>query len=215
VTRPLVGGEDEIVFGIRHLYNSQLRLTRLIDGGGYPARSAKLIALQGRTGRLVGRAFEDAVARLFEIYGCAVKVRVKAIGGRRIEKEGRDLGDIDVLVVDSARRRMIVVDTKALGVGYNLDEMLKQSAQLIGSKNSAADRINDRVQWLLENRDVVAQEFDNPDLIDWPVEGLIVTDRILPGAHIAEGSVPVWSYAKLDGVLQDRLANDQHGVDRG
>jgi hypothetical protein len=208
--RPLVHHGDRVLYGVRHLYNAQTHLARQIEGGRFPARTAKLRKLQGKYGRLIGRSFEDAVSELFERYHYPHRVRVRQLQGRPLANEGRNLGDIDVLVADESRRRLIAVDAKCLGAKLNADDMLRQSEQLLGTRRSAASRTSARADWLASNRDAAAAEFGNPDIDKWTVMALIVTDCVLPAAYFTASAVPILSYGLLKRQLSERRLLPRH-----
>jgi hypothetical protein len=213
IRRPLVRRGDTLLYGIRHLYNAHLHLIRLIEAGRFPARTPKLKTLQGTHGRLLGRSFEDAVADLFERHGYPTRVRVRQLQGRPVAGGGQDLGDIDVLVADEPNERLLVIDAKNLGVALNADDLLRQSEQLLGSRNSAVTRTRARADWLLGNRDAAAAELANSAIGGWTVEVLVVTDRVLPAAHLSRGEARVISYGLLKRQLSEqRLAPPRQGA---
>lgn len=201
--RPLVRRGDRVLYGVRHLYNAQSYFARQLEDGRFPAQGKKLRALQGKYGHLVGRSFEDAVAELFEQHGYLHRVRIRRLQGRPLTADGHDLGDIDVLVADEQSQRLIAIDAKSLGPALNTDDVLRQSEQLLGAKRSAATRAAARAEWLAENRDAAAAEFGEPAISSWAVQALVVTDRVLPAAHLVESPVPVLSY----GLLKSQLVN--------
>jgi hypothetical protein len=205
IRRPLVRRGDELLYGIRHLYNAQNYLIRLIESGRFPARTTRLKRLQGKHGRLLGQSFEDAVADLFDRHGYPTRVRVGELRGRPVAVDGQDLGDIDILVADERNQRLLVIEAKSLGVALNAEDLLRQSEQLLGTRNSAATRTRARADWLLANRDAAAAEFANPAIEAWGVEAVVVSDRVLPAAHLLRGETRVVSY----GLLRRQLG-DQH-----
>lgn len=212
IRRPLVRRGDQLLYGIRHLYNAQSYLIRLIEAGRFPARTKALKRLQGKHGRLVGRSFENAVADLFERHGYPTRVRVRELHGRPVAVGGHDLGDIDVLVADEPHQRLLVIEAKSLGVALNTEDLLRQSEQLLGTKNSAATRTRARANWLIANRDAAAAEFANPAIEAWRVEAVVVSDRVLPAAHLLRGDARVLSYGLLKRQLDDqRLAGSVAG----
>jgi hypothetical protein len=202
VRRPLVRRGDEIAYGIRHLFNSQMHLAGLIETGRFPARTEALRRLLGRHGDRLGRRFEQAVRALFSKHGYDSRLRVKSVEGRLLTADGSDLGDIDILVADPANQRLVVVDAKGLGVALNADDIVRQSAHL----RRTVGRVEGRADWLRGNLDAAAAEFADPRIVAWNVEALIVSDRVLPAAHFAHAEVPILSYGLLKQQLTQRGA---------
>jgi hypothetical protein len=204
VRRPLIRRGNELIFGIRHFYNAQMHLASLLEAGRFPARSRELIKLQGKRGNLVGRAFEDAVGRLFRSQGLPVRVRVRKVAGVPLEGEGgRSLGDIDVLVVDRSHQRIVVIDAKALAPAITPSELGIELADLFGSDSaSAVARQLARCRWVEEHRRLVLSWFgvsdESVECAGWDVVPLIVTDRPLLSSHLAKPQIRVVSYATLE-----------------
>ncbi|MFC1956277.1 hypothetical protein ACFLWZ_07175 [Chloroflexota bacterium] len=83
-----------------------------------------------------GEAFNDAVADLFEgMSGIKIARRFKKIGRRRIQGPDGDLGDIVVLVIDTFRQVIHVIECKDLAVARTPYEFKRELDEMfLGTK---------------------------------------------------------------------------------
>lgn len=104
----------EVLWGNRHLSQSGPYLLDLCLTGRLKASSKEMRQFIGRIRSTEPEQFNDEVAEIFEaVPDVFVRRRVKKIGhGRLTRTNGQDLGDIDVLVIHPARRRILAIETK-------------------------------------------------------------------------------------------------------
>jgi len=105
-----------------------------------------------------GEDFNNSVADWFSGQDAlSVKPRVKRIGSNR--KLQQHLGDIDVLVGDPKRRRVLVVECKDLSLARTPFEMAHELTELFdgaNGKKSIIEKHEARTQWVKTNiRDVI------------------------------------------------------------
>src|SRR5438874_3661302 len=135
--------------------------------------------------RQESQEFNDRVANLFEMVdGAVVRKRVTKVGGLRISRNQQEpLGDIDVLVADRARRRLLSVETKDLAVARTPSELaneMKSTFAVGGSITSAADRHLERTAWLRQHMETVLAWLGlEDDAGPWSVDHLIVVNQEL------------------------------------
>jgi hypothetical protein len=133
---------------------------------------------------------------------------VKKIGRMRLQDSAGDsIGDIDVLVVDAARRKVTVVEAKCLSQARTPFETKRNlDALLTGSKNrrSTADLHSQRVEWVRANMEIVITEWIKrtvEDLSQWQVDGLMVLDKENLVYFLREFPFRVQSIAELKSEL--------------
>jgi hypothetical protein len=208
--RPLLRRDDELIFGVRHLFSALRYFGQLIDEGRYPAKSRQLTKLQRRRGNVIGKGFERAVAEVFEGQGYLSKRRVRSIGGLDlIDADGHSLGDIDVLAVDAKERRVVVADAKARKQGASPATIGIEAAELFGSgPRSAVNRQLARAAWVKDHLATVLDAFgiEREDANSWTTEALIVTALPLVSSFLSRPSVRIVSYTRLKekGVTSDQ-----------
>jgi hypothetical protein len=147
--------------------------------------------------------FNDRVAELFRGQPEAiVRTRVKKIGRLRINRtNGEALGDVDVLVADRQRHRLLAVETKDLAVARTPAELtneLKTTFALGGDASSAADRHLERAAWLRSHLGEVLEWLEvGSDQSGWLVDHLFVVNHELFSPYMAGSVGPVLSYQEL------------------
>lgn len=162
----------------------------------------------GTLQRESAEAFNDKVADLYEgLRSFVVRKRVKKIGGRRLEHvPGHTLGDIDVLVADPRRRRLLAIETKDLEVARTPAELANELHQtfLVGQAHaSAVDKHLARVAWLRQYLRETLEwlKLDASSWRRWRVEPLLVVDRELMGPFLKQPPLTVLSYRELRATL--------------
>lgn len=215
VVRPTKDGE-EVVWGLRHTYLAHMYFGSLvIEGRWKNATSTEMRSLVGKIHNEEGRAFNDAVADLFEEDpALIVKRQVTKIGGLRIERApGQDLGDIDVLVADLHDRRLQAVEAKDLAVARTpaeLDNELQETFKAPeGRRPAAIERHVERVEWLRDHIEAVLEWLGvDDDATLWEVEGLVVVDFEMMSPYLVDLPLPVRSYRGL----RDELRASRGGL---
>jgi hypothetical protein len=216
VVRPGTDG-DEVVWGVRGCYVAQQYFGNLVIDGRLKADSSRMRSLIGRLRDEDGRAFNDAVAELFEAQAeLIVRRQVKKVGPLRIERRrGEDLGDIDVLIADPELKRLEAVEAKDLTVARTPAELsneLKETFQARDDRQAAIARHVERVQWLRDHLGDVLKWLgidDNPAA--WEVEGLIVIDIELMSPYLVDLPFPVLTYRALQNQLRERSGSPSPG----
>ncbi|MEK6274313.1 MAG: hypothetical protein AABM30_03150 [Actinomycetota bacterium] len=207
IRRPLVKRGDDIVYGMRHLFAAQSHLAQLLESGRYRAHSPELRRYLGEMGRRLGRAFEDAVAALFERAECIVRRRVKRIGELELVREnGLPIGDIDVLAIDPAAATIFVVDAKCITPAMTPSEVALEISQLfaMNGKRSAVQALRERTEWVEVHLEDIISASGADSGRAWSVEPLIVVDRDLVSTYLARPDVTVQTYHSLERQLSAR-----------
>lgn len=192
----------ELLWGVRHLDAARDYLLNLCIGGRLKARSQEMKAFIGRIHNQEAENFNDSVAELYESRSeMVVRRRVKRIGRLRIERRpGEDLGDIDVLVADVRRRRIIAIETKDLAIARTPAELaneLSETFQVGAPKPSSVDRHLERVEWLRNHLPDVVNWLRLDPRKRWKVEAMVVTDSELLSPFLKRPAIPVLSLRML------------------
>ena len=131
-----------------------------------------------------------------------MRTRVEAVGGRRIQRRrGHDLGDIDVLVLDTNTKIMRAVEVKAFSGARTPWEYKRELETLFAPRAglSTMDKHLERTRWLIEHRTDVLAWLGLPvvDMDDWSVAPLVVLDKESPTPSLAAAPMPVTTYQRL------------------
>ena len=208
IRRPLVlrvtDHGEEILWGFRHVYEAGSYLVDLCQTGRLKAKSPDMIAAITSARDAQAEAFNEAVAERYRtIPGLTVRTQVDHVAGKRIERNAAEpLGDVDVLVIDPAARRVRLIEAKDVGIARTPVEMGQQLESIFvsrGGKPASAEKHRERTEWIRGHLEELLQEhkIDVDDLSKWTVEPLLVTDDELMTPFLAQSPVPVTSWREM------------------
>lgn len=206
--RPLLrrgsGVDAEIVYGLRLLMHVGPYLMGLCTSARLThVRSHSMAKVIEQVRNADTKAFNHRVAELCRSDPkLTVDENVTKVLGKKVARANGDLlGDLDVLVIDTRRRRIRVIETKDLGVARNpreMDNQLTSVFSMSGPKPSDATRHVERVEWVRSNLPRVLERYGiNANGDKWTVEGLFVVDQDLMTHHLANVPMPVLSARQL------------------
>jgi hypothetical protein len=150
-----------------------------------------------------GHAFEHEVAETFRAAGLEARENVTGLGADSLKRvEGRDLGDVDVLVADHRTRTLWVVECKDLRGALTPGEVVDEMSEHFGETETASvARVESRRAWVDQRRAAALRELGITEVADrWRTNAAIVTaDRVmaplirdLPLAVVAQSELPAW-----------------------
>ena len=145
-------------------------------------------------------AFAHEVAQSFlGIPNILVKEKFKKVKGRVLGYPD-NLGDVDVLVADTQRHRLLLIEAKDLGQARTPFEISCEIQELVvGSKDhvSMIDRHIRRADWIRANVSDVLETLELPTG-KWTTEAVLVVDEDLMTPYLTEGTkLPVISLRRL------------------
>jgi hypothetical protein len=145
-----------------------------------------------------GYQFNSTVAALLKRDGRIVEPRERKFGSLKMPRE---LGDIDVLVVDPANRFVTVIECKDLALARTPQELSSQLEALTGgteqSQGTATTRHARRVNWVRENLSGVLAHFGVEQADSWQVRGIFVVDEPLFATQLRDIGMEVRSLESL------------------
>jgi hypothetical protein len=130
--------------------------------------------------------------------GLSVKSRVNKFGNLRELQD--HLGDVDVLVGDPRRKRILVIECKDLSAARTPYEMAKEFVELfVGGhgQKSIVDKHLARAMWVKSNTDAVAEFLKLDVHLRWKIVPLIVVDQPLIASYIRESPIQVLSFGEI------------------
>ncbi|MGD0305515.1 MAG: hypothetical protein ABSC71_11875, partial [Candidatus Acidiferrales bacterium] len=134
-------GESMVMWGVRHMRQSQRFLVDQCVSGKLKPKTRVMQEFVSKRTNEVGSLFNDKVADFFAgLAGIAVERRVKKIG--ELRELQTHLGDIDVLVGDVNRGRILVVECKDLSVARTPYEMARELIEIFGGGNDAKSTVS-------------------------------------------------------------------------
>lgn len=197
--RQVRNGVPEIVYGFRHLRASQRFLVDQCTSGKIKAKTGRMRSFMNRVLSGQGDVFNDRVSGFFDsVAVLSVKSRVKKIGHLRELQD--HLGDIDVLLGDPARKRILVIECKDLSAARTPYEMANEYTELfVGNRGnkSIVDKHLARTAWVKSNADAVAAFLQLDVAVRWKIIPLIVVDQPLMASYIRESPIQVLSFEEI------------------
>jgi len=146
-----------------------------------------------------GEVFNKEVFGFFDaLGGLSVKKGVKKIGHLRELQD--HLGDIDVLVGDIHRNRILVIECKDLSVARTPYEMANEFIELFvggGEKKSIIEKHQARANWAKSNADAIIAFLKLNPGKRWKILPLIVVDQPLMASYIRESPIEILSLEEL------------------
>ena len=206
--RPLVQGpasdRDAMIFwGPRHIDEALRHLFGLIYSGRYKKQSNSSKEMSDLLDSLEKKASEKFVSDVIEWIESQIdwtpKREVK-IGPREILEAPKDLGDVDVLCLDTGHRGILSIECKNVNFARNPREIANElERSILGKKKSGDSWVGmhqKRHQWLKENLAAVQSAF-NLEEMPLQVKSLVLTSEEIPSAYVRDMPLPVLSFSHL------------------
>jgi hypothetical protein len=215
--RVVVGDHEDLVWGRRHpLMALRVIIGQLLSGRYQDlAEGEALRAELGRVAQEAGHVFEQEVAEAFRSAGLRALVNVTSVGSESLKNvDGRDLGDIDVLVGELSTRTLWVVECKDLtGALTPADVVDEMTEHFGGSEDASVARVEGRRAWIEERRAAALRELQIQESAEsWRTKSVVVTgDRVMaplirdmPVPVVAASDLPAWIAARRTQVKKRR-----------
>ncbi len=216
--RPIVqitiDDEPWLTWGNRYLVQAIAYLIDLYLTGRFRAKSQGLKQWIGQRKQREAKVFEEKVGqRIAAISGVCPQVGVKKVGRKRIQANGNDLGDIDVLGIVPKARIVLAIECKDFSFARTPSEMQNQMVELVNgthNKKAVATKHLARVQWLEDNLDEVLQQFKLKKKGGWKVKPVLVSDSELYALYLKRLAFPFWSMETLGKMTQRDILKKLH-----
>lgn len=130
---------------------------------------------------------------------------MKRLGSEKLRRSSsEDLGDIDVLAADSARKTLWAIECKSLSGSLSSSEVvLEMTAHFDQTGTSSVTKHGERVAWLAERLPAVRKRLGLPEEKGWQLRGLIVTGRDIIAPFIDDLPFPCVPIVELVQFLVD------------
>jgi hypothetical protein len=169
--------------------------------------------LSGRLRVSEGGNVIKALGRLAQEKGDSlVKKVVKNLNGDKIELftevwigpneflyDEKDLGDVDVLIIDKRSKTIYSLECKSIEPSRNIKEMVEEVSKLFGSDSERGwiQKHADRDLWLKNNKELLSKKY-NKDLKDYEVKSFFVTNEGMVTPFLKEKKLPIPFVSKYE-----------------
>ena len=169
------------------------------------AKSSEMQDFISRARHQITEAFNDLVADSVEGPDRVVLRRVKKADGLRLlDENGRDIGDIDVLVADTQAKLLFVLETKDFETARTPWELGGEIKKIFGAQKGTVVLHKRRVAWVERNMDRVLAAMrisETPNRGQWQVRAAIVVSELLLSPLVVESDLPVVPIAEIESLF--------------
>lgn len=113
------------------------------------------------------------------------------INKNKLLKAEKDLGDIDVLVIDNESKVVILLECKKTEVARNIKQMVGEVDNLFGSDSHKGwiEKHEGRLNWVKDNLVLLGKKY-SVDITDYRVIPVILTSEELPTKYLKVNELP-------------------------
>jgi hypothetical protein len=223
--RPLIqydgaDGQLHLMWGIRRVWSSGYYWMQLIFSGRMRGRTRAMKQLMGWIRQKENKEFERRVADELRAAGLPHSAHsLKRVHGQRLmSPESKDLGDIDAIGIDPARRFVVLVEAKDFEQARTPAELANEADDLLTGDDSAVAKSQRRLAWVRANLPRVLDHFEisTPSTAGWQAAAVVVTSIPLITPRVVATPLPVISVDELaEWVLQLRQGGPRASRRRG
>lgn len=205
ILRLQMAGSEMLMWGSRHLHRAVAAFVGQIASAAVKREHLQSREMRAFWGSIVDRRGKDFEKEFAQF---AVQSRVGrvlsnvGIGPRETLVADTDLGDLDTVVLDDARRIAYCFECKSLDAARNPVEVSGEMKRLIKGDPSSAKGISRvdahmrRVHWMVANAEKVRLGLGLASGT-WRLVPLVVTREVIPSAFLLESAIPIVSLSAL------------------
>jgi hypothetical protein len=203
IRRPFVkcqtsGREPVLIWGGNHVDRSMRFLVEALTTGALPAEGSRLLEVHnGTLGHWRGEVFEDELARLFlrRVPEMQIESRVEGLGADELGPGAEPLsGDVDLLIADSVRRCITLVEAKANLPAFAIYNVVGEARRFAvagdESERSDLEKHLQRITWAERHLEGLVGRSGFGSSEGWQVQGRWVTKEPAASALLGE-QIPV------------------------
>ncbi|UPZ35534.1 SEC-C domain-containing protein [Sphingobacterium sp. PCS056] len=155
----------------------------------------------GKLAQRNGKKLVESVLNVFDTNDLIIDSEVP-INPRTALKNHTDIGDVDILVIDTSTKTIYSLECKSMAPSRNIKEMIGEIDKLLGSGSDKGwiDKHVERDKWLKANLNKLSIEY-SLDLSDYTVKSFFVTqeDMLTPYLKTRQLAIPFISLYNLKG----------------
>ena len=180
---PIINYKNKLIWGNRQLYHCMLFTIDLINDAKLPVFNEKgrLKSLLGKIANSGGNHFNDAVAdKLKRIDGLIVDSKVKKINRTKItDDNNQDIGDIDVLIINPKKKKIIVAEVKDFSYTKSPYEMHQEYLRVFCDQKDKLCYISKhkrRVNWMKNHIEDIITHY-NLAQGKWKIDDVLILNE--------------------------------------
>lgn len=172
---------DYIGFSARSVYDSRGHILHSFFSGRYNAKTDKMKSFMAKINSDKGNDFNKDCIEYLEGLGnfSFIKSTVK-IGPRGPLVNNEDIGDIDILLVDDANKKVLAIECKNTNTSRTPYEIHLELLNFIGKENNGwISKVDKRNTWINSNRSAL-DTYLKRDLESYSFEYIFLTAQVIP-----------------------------------
>ena len=195
--KPFIRRNGKLFWGNRMLYHSYLFILQTIHNGKEPSHKTgkdSIMVLNGKMLGFIGDDFNDYCFDYLKEKIPELKYDkcVKSINNKKIEnKKGETLGDVDILAIDLAKKKIYLIETKRFYYSRDpseLDAEIKKMFVGYKNKKSFLSLELNRKKWFEEHINDVLAHYGLTGS-DWKVRYTFLTYKPLISARFTKNNI--------------------------
>lgn len=169
-----ISGEEYFTWGTRQLFLSRLYLDPSITSGRFRCiQKGAMDAFLGKQANARGNKLVKESKEILNVEkGLKIETEVQINKSSEFYSE-KDLGDVDILVIDTRNKIILSLECKSIAPTRNLKEIYDEYEKLYTNDKYIKKHLN-RHEWLEKNKDKVSKKF-NLNVSDFEVHSIFVT----------------------------------------
>jgi hypothetical protein len=195
------GKKDRTVFwGARQVLDSKKYLAEQCQSGRLrvPKENSAIIGVLGSFAQDRGEDLVKTVVASIAPQSLIID-KERFIGPYFEFKHTADIGDIDVLIIDTSRKIIFSLESKSMSPSRNIMEMVSEVNKLFGSESEKGwvDKHMERDKWLKNNKEQLTKKYCI-DVSDFEVKSFFVTEEDMLTPHLRKMKLPLPFITRYD-----------------
>lgn len=181
-----------IYWGFRHVLSIKIYLAEQIFSNRLKvAEEGEVIKALGKISNERGDSLVKKISDKLRVKDFIVDTEVPINPNTEFYDE-KDLGDIDVLVIDIANKILFSIECKSMSPSRNIKEMVEEIAKLFGSESEKGwiDKHVARDVWIKGNIPLIEKKY-GVNLTGFTVKSLFVTREDMLTPHLKKHNLPM------------------------
>lgn len=186
------GGSKTVYWGVRQILASRIYLLDQCQSDRLRVFEDSEVKKElGKFAQKRGNALVRKIIESINPVGLTIDQDVY-IGPNYSLKNDIDIGDIDVLIIDTNNKILFSLECKSMSPSRNIKEMIEEVQKLFGSQSEMGwiDKHVRRHDWLEANKAQITAKY-NIDISDFKIKSIFITNEDMLTPYLKKQSLPM------------------------
>lgn len=191
--------KNYVIWGNRHLQYAMDYLIGLMSSGRLKTKSKKMKELMSISQNRQGLRFNEKVFEHFKKDNRLIVDRRKKIPSsyRKSAMGEQNIGDIDVLIIEPSKKKIIAFECKDMSIARNPHELKLELDNMFFGKKSIIAKKEKVLAWLRRHKDLVLSHYSLSKDGDWEVIGGVIVDDIAFASYLEKKKLSILSFTQI------------------